>query len=83
MFLAGLYTGAVFPFVNVIARDDLKASPELLAFISASPFPRRYPMRKLYLALFLSFLAACSGGCRMFCDDYCRCHYPPPAVAPH
>ncbi len=38
MLLAGLYTGAVFPFVNVIARDDLKASPELLALITAAPF---------------------------------------------
>src|SRR5687767_3088375 len=33
MFLAGLYTGAVFPFVQVIARDDLKASKEILAFM--------------------------------------------------
>ena len=38
-------------------------------------------MRKLYLALVLSFLAACSGGCRVFCDD-CRSHYPPHSIAP-
>jgi MFS transporter len=38
MFLAGLYTGAVFPFVNIIARDDLKASQEVLAFMAAAPF---------------------------------------------
>lgn len=38
MFLAGLYTGAVFPFVGVIARDDLKASPEIIAFLTAAPF---------------------------------------------
>jgi sugar phosphate permease len=38
MFLAGLYTGAVFPFVNVIARDDLKADAHVLAFITAAPF---------------------------------------------
>lgn len=36
--LAGLYTGAVFPFVAVIARDDLKASPSLLALLTAAPF---------------------------------------------
>jgi DHA1 family inner membrane transport protein len=38
MFLAGLYTGAVFPFITVIARDDLKAGPGILAFITAAPF---------------------------------------------
>ena len=38
MFLAGLYTGAVFPFVNIIARDDLGASREVLAFMAAAPF---------------------------------------------
>jgi MFS family permease len=38
MFLAGLYTGAVFPFVSVIAREDLKASPEILALMGAAPF---------------------------------------------
>jgi MFS family permease len=38
MFLAGLYTGAVFPFVNVIARDDLGGSKDLLALITAAPF---------------------------------------------
>ena len=38
MFLAGLYTGAVFPFINVIARDNLHASPQILAFMSAAPF---------------------------------------------
>jgi MFS family permease len=38
MFLAGLYTGAVFPFATVIARDDLRASPEILALMSAAPF---------------------------------------------
>lgn len=38
MFMAGLYLGAVFPFVNVIARKSLHASPETLALIAASPF---------------------------------------------
>lgn len=38
MFLAGLYTGAVFPFVNVIAAKRLNATPEILAFIAAAPF---------------------------------------------
>jgi len=38
MFLAGIYTGAVFPFVNVIARDDLGASTGMLALIAAAPF---------------------------------------------
>lgn len=38
MFLAGLYTGAVFPFVSVIAREDLKASAEILALMAAAPF---------------------------------------------
>lgn len=36
--LAGLYAGAVFPFVTVIARKDLHASPEVLAFMTAAPF---------------------------------------------
>lgn len=36
--LAGLYTGAVFPFVGIIARDQLNASPTLLALIGAAPF---------------------------------------------
>jgi MFS family permease len=38
MFLAGLYTGAVFPFAGVIARDDLRATPEILALMTAAPF---------------------------------------------
>lgn len=38
MLLAGLYTGAVFPFVNVIAREDLNATPHILAFMAAAPF---------------------------------------------
>lgn len=38
MFMAGLYLGAVFPFVNVIARKSLHASPEILALIAAAPF---------------------------------------------
>lgn len=38
MLLAGLYTGAVFPFINVIARDDLGASENVLAWITAAPF---------------------------------------------
>ncbi len=38
MFLAGLYTGAVFPFAAVIARDDLNASPLILAVMTAAPF---------------------------------------------
>lgn len=37
-FLAGLYTGAVFPFINVIARDDLGASKSVLAMMTAAPF---------------------------------------------
>lgn len=36
--LAGLYTGAVFPFVGVIARDKLHATPTVLALIGAAPF---------------------------------------------
>jgi MFS transporter, DHA1 family, inner membrane transport protein len=38
MLLAGLYTGAVFPFVSVIAREDLDASPQILALMGAAPF---------------------------------------------
>lgn len=38
MFLAGLYTGAVFPFVAVIARKDLHAAPQVLAMLAAAPF---------------------------------------------
>lgn len=38
MFMAGLYLGAVFPFVNVIARKTLHATPETLALIAAAPF---------------------------------------------
>jgi MFS family permease len=38
MLLAGLYTGAVFPFVNLIARENLHASPQVLAAITAAPF---------------------------------------------
>lgn len=37
-FLAGLYTGAVFPFIGIIARDQLHASKSLLALIGAAPF---------------------------------------------
>jgi hypothetical protein len=36
--LAGLYTGAVFPFIGVIARGDLQASKSMLALITAAPF---------------------------------------------
>lgn len=36
--LAGFYTGAVFPFVMIIARDDLKANGSVLALITAAPF---------------------------------------------
>jgi MFS family permease len=38
MLLAGLYTGTVFPFVNVIARGQLHATPQALALITAAPF---------------------------------------------
>jgi len=38
MLLAGLYAGCVFPFVNIIARRDLHASPEVLGFMAAAPF---------------------------------------------
>ena len=38
MFLAGLYTGCVFPFIGVIARDDLKADQQILAVMTAAPF---------------------------------------------
>lgn len=38
MLLAGFYTGAVFPFIQVIARDDLRASKEVLAALTAAPF---------------------------------------------
>lgn len=36
--LAGLYTGAVFPFIGIIARGDLQASKPMLALIGAAPF---------------------------------------------
>ena len=36
--LAGLYTGAVFPFIGIIARDQLNASKSMLALIGAAPF---------------------------------------------
>jgi MFS family permease len=38
MLLAGLYLGVIFPFVNVIARDDLGASSQVLALMAAAPF---------------------------------------------
>ncbi len=38
MLLAGLYTGAVFPFIGVIARDQLHASATVLAVMTAAPF---------------------------------------------
>jgi MFS family permease len=36
--LAGLYTGAVFPFIGVIARRDLHANSLILALMIAAPF---------------------------------------------
>src|SRR5438874_9134340 len=38
MLLAGLYTGTVFPFINVLARGRLHAGPEVIAAITAAPF---------------------------------------------
>lgn len=38
MLLAGLYTGTVFPFVNILARGELHASPTVLAAMAAAPF---------------------------------------------
>ena len=38
MLLAGVYLGTVFPFVNIIARGQLHASPEVLAAMTAAPF---------------------------------------------
>jgi MFS family permease len=38
MSLAGIYLGAVFPFVNVIARKELHASATVLALMAAAPF---------------------------------------------
>jgi MFS family permease len=39
MLLAGLYTGTIFPFINVLARDKpLYASPQALAAMAAAPF---------------------------------------------
>jgi MFS transporter, DHA1 family, inner membrane transport protein len=36
--LAGLYTGAIFPFAGVIAREQLHASVSVLALMTAAPF---------------------------------------------
>jgi MFS family permease len=36
--LAGLYTGAIFPFAAVIAREQLHASAYILALMTAAPF---------------------------------------------
>lgn len=36
--LVGLYTGAVFPFIGVIARDRLHASLILISVMTAAPF---------------------------------------------
>lgn len=36
--LAGIYLGSVFPFVNIIARGQLHATPEVLALMTAAPF---------------------------------------------
>src|SRR5947209_3788828 len=38
MLLAGLYTGTVFPFINVLARGQLHAGPVVLAAMTAAPF---------------------------------------------
>src|SRR5438477_3947066 len=38
MLLAGLYTGTVFPFINVLARGQLHAGPEVIAAMTAAPF---------------------------------------------
>lgn len=38
MFVAGLYTGAIFPFYLLIARRDLHASASALALMTAAPF---------------------------------------------
>jgi MFS family permease len=51
MFLAGLYTGAVFPFVNVLARKDLHAPPAVLALMTAAPFIGN--LLALFLARFM------------------------------
>jgi MFS family permease len=37
-FLAGLYMGSIFPFVGVIAREQLHAGPAILGFMTAAPF---------------------------------------------
>jgi MFS family permease len=36
--LAGLYMGSIFPFVGVIAREQLHASAGILALMTAAPF---------------------------------------------
>jgi len=36
--LAGLYTGGIFPFAGVIAREQLHASAFILALMTAAPF---------------------------------------------
>jgi MFS family permease len=36
--LAGLYTGAIFPFIGYIARDRLHASVGLIGLMTAAPF---------------------------------------------
>ncbi|NLC58437.1 MAG: MFS transporter [Armatimonadetes bacterium] len=36
--LAGLYTGAIFPFIGIIARETLHASELELSILSAAPF---------------------------------------------
>ena len=36
--LAGFYTGAIFPFAGVIAREQLHATPAILGLMVAAPF---------------------------------------------
>src|SRR5439155_17912685 len=37
-YLAGIYTGAIFPFVGVIARERLQADALVLSLLTAAPF---------------------------------------------
>jgi len=37
-FIVGVYTGSIFPFVAIVARDQLHASPFLISIMAAAPF---------------------------------------------
>jgi len=37
-FIVGIYTGAIFPFIGIVARDRLRAGEFLLGLMAAAPF---------------------------------------------